>query len=183
VKVTVDSPPAGTGPEPPPHESLWPFLMAHGDQITWADTRSELVAVLIDGYDEIADTPDGVTEATWARYRQAVAVAADVQASILADATDKGTFDPEMLAATPEGETILNALMVERTVPLTEVSEWTFEVPLVLVDTDYAPFTERARPDGRIIWIDPSDEARYLDSLERVGRVRVFTIGTDTDAG
>ena len=84
-------------------------------------------------------------------------------------ATDKGTFDPEMLAATPEGETILNALMVERTVPLTEVSEWTFEVPLVLVDTDYAPFTERARPDGRIIWIDPSDEARYL-AMTRAAR-------------
>ena len=179
MKVTVDSPPAGTGPEPPPHESVWPFLMAHGDQITWADTRSELVGALIDGYDEIPDTPDGVTAATWARYRQSVAVAADVQASILADATDKGAFDPEQLAATPEGEAILNALMVERTVPLTEIREWTFEVPVVLIESDYAPFTERPRPEGRIIWIDPSDEARYLDSLERVRRVRVFVLGGD----
>ena len=181
MKVTVDSPPPGTGPEPPPHESVWPFLMAHGDQITWADTRSELVAALIDGYDEIADSPDGVTEATWARYRQTMAVTADVQASILADATDKGAFDPEQLAATPEGETILTALMVERTVPFTELVEWTFEVPLVLIESDYAPFTDRARPDGRIIWIDPSDERRYLESLERVQRVRVFVIGADPD--
>lgn len=181
MKVTVDSPPAGTGPEPPPHESIWPFLMAHGDQITWADTRSELVGALIDGYDDLADTPDGVAEATWARYRQAVAVAADVQASILMDATDSGDFDPEQLAATPEGEAILNALMVERTVPLTELAGWAFEVPIVLIDTDYAPFTEAARPDGRIIWIDPSDESRYLASLERVKRVRVFAIGPPSD--
>ena len=181
MKVTVDSPPPGTGPEPPPHESVWPFLMAHGDQITWADTRTELVGALIDGYDGILDGPDGLAEATWARYRQAVAVAADVQASILLDATEKGAFDPEQLAATPDGEAVLNALMVERTVPLTEMAEWTFEVPLVLVATDYAPFTDRPQPSGRIIWMDPSDEARHLDSLERVGRVRVFSLGGPTD--
>jgi hypothetical protein len=38
-------------------------------------------------------------------------------------------------------------------------------VPLVLIDTDYEPFTVRPRPEGRVIFLRPAQEHDYLASL------------------
>lgn len=57
---------------------------------------------------------------------------------------------------------------------------WGNKHPLVLVTTNYAPFTDVARPmstEGdyefvkNIIWIDPSEELRFLQSLSRIGYI------------
>ena len=64
------------------------------------------------------------------------------------------------------------------------VDVWRSDVPLVLVTTSYAPFTDVPRPmsvEGdyefvkNIIWLDPSDELRFLQSLSRIGFI---TFGT-----
>lgn len=56
-------------------------------------------------------------------------------------------------------------------VPFTGV--WSFEVPLYLIDADYAPYTDAERPTGNIMWIDVAEELPWLRSLERAGFVRL----------
>lgn len=166
---------------------MWPFVMIHGDQATWADSRTELVGALIEGYEELGDNPAGYEAAFEARYTQAVALATSVQTSVLLDAAEAGTFDPADLVATPAGEEQLQAFFVERTVPFdprgtalagnvddSGAPVWDHEVPLVLIATDYAPFTDRPLPTGRVVMIDPSNEKTYLDCLHALSRIVLF---------
>lgn len=177
-----------------PDGGTWPFLMIHGDQATWADTRTELIGALIEGYDTLPDDPTGYERGFVARYTQAVAVATDAQTSVLLDAGEKGHFDPDALTRTPEGEERIQALFGERTVAYdptgtaldshrdeTGTPVWDFDVPLVLVATDYAPYTGLPAPTGRVLYVDPSTETSYLDSLQSLNRVILF-VGQDAEA-
>jgi hypothetical protein len=180
-------------PHPDSDDGRWPFLMIHGSTAVWADTRTELIGELIAGYDDLADDPDGYQEATGLRYVQAVTVTTAVQTSVLLEAGESGAFDPAVLVTTPKGDEQLQALMIERTVPFAPAPGtpldgdgddgpvWDHEVPLVLIATDYAPFTDRARPTGRIIWFDPSNERTHLNSLADLGQIALFI--DDPDAG
>jgi len=182
----VDEP--GTFPAPP-HEGhgAWPFLLLHaGDaaqhptdiSLTFADTATELVGVLIPGYDAIphssgsncagSGTPSDADhdEALWLRYGQAVATAALIQQRILAAAVTNGDFDP---AAAPEDA--LTALLGDKTDVFTG-EQWRWNVLLVLIATDYAPFTDVPRPTGRVAYLDPNTETTYLTSLHEAGLVR-----------
>lgn len=47
--------------------------------------------------------------------------------------------------------------------------DWQHVVPLVLIATDYLPFTGREAPTGNVLWLDPSTEVTYLRSLARLG--------------
>lgn len=174
-----------------PNGDVWPFLMIHGDQATWADTRTELLGALIEGYDGLPDDPSGYESGFVARYTQAVAVATDVQTSVLLDAGEQGAFDPDALARTPEGEERLQVLFRERTISFDPTGTaldgqrdpagnpvWDFDVPLVLIATDYAPYTDLREPTGRVIFVDPSTETTYLDSLQALNRVILF-VGQD----
>ncbi|MDA8342412.1 MAG: hypothetical protein M0007_09350, partial [Actinomycetota bacterium] len=49
--------------------------------------------------------------------------------------------------------------------------EWTCPIPLVLFVTDYAPYSARPTPSGNIIWIDPTTELTFMDSLNALGVV------------
>lgn len=46
---------------------------------------------------------------------------------------------------------------------------WRRTIPLVLVVTDYEPFTMLRRPKGNVLWIDPSTETTLLDSAAGAG--------------
>jgi len=165
----------------------WPFLLLHaGDatqrptdiSLTFADTATELVGALIPGYDAIPHstgsncagrgTPSDADhdEALWLRYSQAVATAALVQQHILAAAVTNGDFDS---AAVPEDA--LTALLGDKTDVFTG-EQWRWNVLLVLISTDYAPFTQRPKPAGRVAYLDPSTETTYLTSLHEAGLVR-----------
>jgi len=174
---------------PPPRDDhgAWPFLLLHaGDttqrpqdiSLTFADTATELVGVLIPGYDAIPHrsgaegaglrTPSDADhdEALWLRYGQAVATAELIQQHILAAAVTNGDFDP---AAAPEDA--LTALLGDKTDVFTG-EQWRWNVLLVLIATDYAPFTGVPRPTGRVAYLDPSTETTYLTSLHEAGLVR-----------
>ncbi len=179
----------------PPRDdhSSWPFLLLHaGDatrrpqdiSLTFADTATELVGVLIPGYDAIphrsgaegagrgtpsdADHDEALChdEALWLRYGQAVATAELIQQRILAAAVTNGDFDP---AAAPEDA--LTALLGDKTDVFTG-EQWRWNVLLVLIATDYAPFTDVPRPTGRVAYLDPNTETTYLTSLHEAGLVR-----------
>ena len=53
------------------------------------------------------------------------------------------------------------------------ITLWDAAVPLVLSAHDYRPEGELARPTGNIIWLDPRDEATFLESLASAGLVRL----------
>lgn len=160
-------------------ETRWPHAVLHADRagdlmLTVADTVTELLGALIPGYADMPGTPQGDVQALAARYDHAVAVATAVQADVACQAVARGTLDPAA-----EDEDTLTALFADRTEPMVGAGRptgdsptWSHEVPLVLIGTDYAPFTDRGRPTGRIIWLDPSTETGYLYSLAEVGMVR-----------
>ena len=42
-------------------------------------------------------------------------------------------------------------------------------MPLVLIETDYEPFTQRPLPTGNIAWLNPYTEETFLESLDVAG--------------
>lgn len=149
-----------------PDGTPWPLLLVQGDSVTGADTAGELLAVLIPGYENLPDDDEGHDEALWRRYESAVATAAELQETLLAAAAVRGDFD-----AARAGESTLTALLADKTIPCSH-TEWRFPVPLVLIDTDYTPFTPRPRPEGRVIYLRPAQEHDYLASLAEAGLIQ-----------
>lgn len=167
-----------------PEGDIWAFLMIHGEVATWADSLTELLTQIVEGYIFLEDTPEGHREALGLRYEQALSVATSTQTSFLIEGANRGEFDPDVMVGSPVGDEQLQALMIERTVAFDPSGTaldgfrdengapvWSHPVPLVLISTDYAPFTDLVAPTGNIVFIDPSSEATYLDSLHRVGRI------------
>ena len=161
----------------PPHEGgePRPVVLLHNEVgTTYADTATELVGVLIPGYDAIPAETGGDTPASDAdhdtalgmRYDQAVQTVTVLQESHLAAATLNGDFDPEVAS-----EDTLTTMLGGKTVVFTG-AEWPEAVPLYLIATDYAPFTDVPRPAGNVVYLDPSMETAYLISLHEVGLVR-----------
>jgi len=157
-----------------PDGSPWPLLLVHGDRVTGADTAGQLLAELIPGYDRLPDDDTGHDEALWARYESAVATATELQETLLAAAAENGDFD----AATAD-EAVLTALLTDKTTPHAEPA-WRQRVPLVLIDTDYQPFTPRPRPDGRVIYLRPAQEHDYLASLAEAGLIQFLRADDST---
>ena len=51
-----------------------------------------------------------------------------------------------------------------------EFEEWTSNTPMLLLATNYAPYTEVIPPEGdAIVWLNPHDERTFLMSLHRLG--------------
>jgi len=149
-----------------PDGSPWPFLLVHGDRVTGADTAGELLALLIPGYGRLSDDDTGHDDALWARYESALATATQLQETLLGAAAENGDFD----AATAD-EAILTALLTDKATPYAG-PVWRQRVPLVLIDTDYQPFTRRPRPDGRVVYLRPAQERDYLTSLAEAGVIQ-----------
>jgi len=156
-----------------PDGTPWPLLLVHGSDMTGADTAGELLALLIPGYDRIADDDAGHDEALWRRYESAVATAGELQETLIATASLRSDFD-----AARAGEAGLTALLADKTVPC-EIPQWRHPVPLVLIDTDYEPFTPRPRPEGRVIYLRPAQEHDYLASLAEAGLIQYLVADSD----
>lgn len=150
-------------PEHPDGEP-WPYAALDAEGVvTLSDTATELVAKAIDGYDTMGDD-----EALAARYDSLVELGELLQEHLRSAACIDGRWDP----ATATEDT-LTVLYRPRTVPLTETAVWEHEVPLVAISTDYLPFTDRPEPSGRIVWLDPSTELTYLQTLDRIGVIEL----------
>ena len=144
----------------------WPLLLVHSDRVTGADTASELLGQLIPGYANLPDDDTGHDDALWLRYESAVATAGELQETLLAAAAENGDFD-----AATAGEETLTAMLAAKTTPYTGPT-WRQTVALVLIDTDYQPFTTRRRPEGGVIYLRPAQEHDYLASLAEAGLIQ-----------
>lgn len=155
-----------------PDGTPWKYALIRGDDTVLANEPGAIIGHLIDGYDEIADDEEGDDEALLRRVEESVVICSMVQAMLCVEATGEGTFDPA-----EESEDVLTALLGDRTVPVLYVDEWTHEVPLVVLTTDYDPYTTHLAPRGNVWFIDPADEAVFLHSLARIGIIQLYVHG------
>jgi hypothetical protein len=157
----------------------WPFALLLNDETIWADTLTELVGRLIDGYDEYADDEGGDQLAFLTRVDHAAGIVAQSQAVILAGLTESGDFVPEDAT-----ETVLTALLTPRGTGLVTGEDfggdWDHPIPLVLLTTDYKPFYDHDMITGNVQYLDPRDERTYLESLQKFGYVELF-VNADID--
>lgn len=170
-------------PETKPDGSGYPWRMFYnGNQmIADMDTTGEALEVLIPGY--IAGTDE---QRLSDRVQLAETVQTLAKATILADisAEDDAKLAPwekEVLFFSGDpygwgsGENPVGSAQDDDNFDL-----WSQEIPLVLVNTSYAPFTEIIKPvssEGdyeevkNIIWLRPDNELSFLNSLSRIGYI------------
>lgn len=162
----------GSFPDQLPHRtdgSAFPFSMATENAAVFAETRTELVGHLIDGYADLPESTDGDDTAMWIRYKAAVEIAGLHQQVLTAEAVNTGSFDP-----TVEDEDTLTSIFTPRSEKIDEIASWDRSFPLVLVASGYAPYTTTVRPTGNVLWVDPYTEKTFLESLEGLGLIEVF---------
>jgi hypothetical protein len=135
--------------------------------VTLADTVTELLASIMVDY-EPEESLDGVEAAFEARTDFAVLQANMRQGLLALIATDQGAFNPD-----EESEETLTAIFSDRDVFVPRVELWDGKVPLVLVSTEYAPYSEVPRPTGNVEWIDPFTDLTLLTTLEKLGNFTV----------
>lgn len=126
------------------------WLQPNGSAIM-ADTLTEVVASIVDGYDDAGDE-----DALAARHDALVAIATDAQVVLLDDVD---------LASLSE----LELTMVSTDKDILVTGAWTGPVPLLLIATSYEPYTGSPVPDGEVVLLDPYTERTFLDSLVKLG--------------
>jgi len=162
-------------PIPPRHEDgsgyHYCMYMNGNEIIVFADTYGELLEALIPGYIEFEEN-----EQIYHRIRLAQQVAATVQAEIL---FDDGVSEDTV---TSEEWAILTA---PRNLSQPRADWWECEIPLVVVETGYVPYTTIPRPasaiaDGKpgattnLFWVRPAEEEDFLFSLHEVGVIHLM---------
>ncbi len=162
----------GQAPEPPHRADGERFLYAMffdgNERIAYADALADLLDVLIHGYADMDEQ-----ERLVARIRLAI------RAQITTQAYINGDVEPEEWnALTDEQRSVLTG--PRDTQPA--VDFWDPEIPLVLVETGYAPYTDIDQPISGIadvqnppnmIWLRPIDEWDFLESLDSTGFIRL----------
>lgn len=152
-----------------PDGTEWPHVLAlHDGSTVHADTPAEVLDELIDGYSALPEA-----ERLAARARAAESLAQSAQEARVDEAVRRGLLDPsdaddaallDILRA-PKGL----SLFLEAEDAPGEQAAWLPLPELVLLTTSYAPHTAYPPIGGNVVWIDPSDEQAYLDSLRAGG--------------
>jgi hypothetical protein len=169
----------------------WQYAAVALDGTTYyADSVTEIIDATLDGYAELKHVDEnGETEffdqgndlALVMRYDDLVGYATGLQEQIVKTHIEEREFDPASIS-----EEVLTALFAEKIVPFEGIPvsddpantdmdlAWSLEVPLVLLTSDYLPFTDRMVPDGNIVWLDPTTELTYLRSLDKIGVMKLL---------
>lgn len=146
----------------------YPFVMTAEEAIVASTSITELVAALpgmAEGYLDLDDE-----HALYARHELAVQAAREAQDEL---ARSCEAFDPDN--ASEEVLTVMFGL--PKTTSLAGLKRWDEPVPLVLIATDYAPFTDALAPAGNVKFINPADERSFLDTLMDVEMVDLVVAG------
>lgn len=182
TQVIRNSRAAEPAPVSPVHEdgTRYPYAMHFdGDKfIGYADTPTELLGILIEGYEELESQ-----DAQVARIRLAISAQVAAQAQINADAMATGAWE----SLSESEQALLNGPRFEQPHGWGDPNEmgdvWDSKIPLVLVETGYAPYGEVDKPISgiadvlnppNIFWLRPVDEWEFLQSLHHTGFISVF---------
>lgn len=149
------------------------YRLTHDATTRQSGSLTDLIGHLIPGYASIPDGPEGDDAALLARWEHAVATANLVQQVVIGASVEIGDLDVNAAS-----EDVLTVLFADRINPV-EAGEWSEKVPLVLVASSYAPFTDREPPTGNVRWINPHNERTFLESLAAVGAIEFEA--TDVD--
>jgi len=141
-----------------------PFALLVDGEVHYAGTVTELLGALIPGYETDHDI------ALEQRWRAAVLRSNALQADLAVRAVEA---DNHLLGRLTEEE--LTTLFASRGDLFAVPASWTCEVPLVLIATDFAPYTDRPAPEGNVRFIDPADERGLLMSLSAAGDLTFYT--------
>lgn len=164
-------------PPPNPDGGDWLYAVLDGSgALTLSDSASELVGMAIPGYTDLPESEWGHDEALGMRYDFLVELARRTQQSIVDQAVKSGE-----LVLTALSDDATTALFADRSNPFGGLPtgdggwsyQWDLAAPLVLIATDYQPYTYRPTPDGRIVWLDPSTELSFLRSLDTLGIIEL----------
>lgn len=138
-----------------------PFLHSvdFAGKTIFADTLGEVIDHILDGYATIDFTDEGDDQALFARADACTHFANIAQASVIEHTglPDDLNDDEKM------------ALTLDRSVPLELDGEWSMDVPLVLVATNYAPYTDVPAPEGNVVFLNPHTEVTFLVSGSQLG--------------
>ncbi len=144
-----------------------PYQVGTPDGRVAADNLIEIVAWLFGCPEYVNYTPEQALEK---RIECCCNLAENLQENLaaylqLSGGWDYREDDPDIveLLTRPDRTTVI---------PLTS---WGHPVPLVLVQTLYAPHSDVAPVQGNVLWIDPLDDKRMLDSLDEAGALD-FTV-------
>lgn len=148
-----------------PTGALHRFALVRGEMTVFSDDMSDLIGSVIPGYAGLS-----LEDATIERWKCAAATATDLQQLMAA----AGGLDVAV-----ESEDVLTAIFTDRANALPDGSltagEWTHQVPLILVATDYQPFTSALAPNGNVQFLDPSSERAFLVTLAQTGVWQFYT--------
>lgn len=138
----------------------------NGGTWSWAWTWRDGTAILADTLTEIVD--EIVAAHADADDHQALALRYDAITELATLAQTAALGDGAGLAGMSEAE--VNAVMSDRRQTLTDVSQWTRDMPLVLNAANYSPITSQASPVGEhVVLLDPMNERTLLEAFQKVG--------------
>lgn len=144
----------------------FPFamLVVHDgvEKTVFADTRTDLFAFFMPGYDALAH---------WEAEQWLQDFAVQTAARLQHNAVEDSGADPRKFTL---GQQLAVHGTREEPLPITS---WSMDqpFPLFLVSTAYAPYSYDPLPAGsNIVVLDPQNETVLLESLERAGMIRLF---------
>lgn len=140
------------------------FSLRIGERTVRADRNDQLLAAVI-GQDYLEEDDPEVLFLM--RLEQAIIIATAVQESIVAAAVENHDLDETT------DEDTWTTLLAQRETAHPGV-RWQHKVPLVLVTSLFAPYTDRDQPIGNIAWVDPIEDVAMLDSLQGLGIIEVL---------
>ncbi|AUG29396.1 MULTISPECIES: hypothetical protein [Microbacterium] len=144
-----------------------------GTQIE-AESRTAIVDEIIPGHGTLPEGEDGAAAALTLREEHLADIAHRAQAVVMAALTEAGPSAISTLS-----EEALTAIYHDRSTQSVEIEAWESDIPLFLLATAYAPYTERPRPiGGQIVFLDPLNETTFLDSLVAAGFAELYTRDT-----
>lgn len=134
------------------------------NEVAFADTYPELLEALIPNY-----LTQDENNQEYLRIKLAQQAAAEIQAEIL--------YSIDLKELTPKEKQILTHPKHLHQIP---IEWWTSEIPVVVVETAYQPYTDVIKPasshetEDNIWRINPLDEEQFLINLNEIGFIRLL---------
>lgn len=154
--------------------SPFTFVTAGADVETIiSNTLTGIVEAIISGYADLPEPQGGYDAHLDSRIGALAGLASALQAGILASMQEGG------LDLTDDQ---LTALLHPKDGDVLEFEAWDSPIPLMLLATNYIPFSDIVPPEGdSIVWLNPHNEKLFMDSVVQLG-VGTLWINDSADA-